>query len=174
MPSRQDEVVVSLSPDREEPRPELEQLRRWFEARGGRLDALFETEGPSPHGGRVEGPAAAVQPSPAAPRRVRTPPAWLKASAVATLAAVVLIAGAWLGQIWVRQAREQPPVQAPAPPATRTVTRAVVPESCLTALRQSDATVRLLKGNVRDRRLNQAIKAYQKSREDCRKQAARP
>ena len=70
-----------------------------------------------------------------------------------------------------RQAREQPPA---APPATGTVTKAVVPESCLTALRQSDATVRLLKGNVRDRRLNQAIKAYQKSREDCRKQAARP
>jgi hypothetical protein len=54
------------------------------------------------------------------------------------------------------------------------VTKAVVPAICLTALRQGDATVRLLKGNVRDSRLNKAIKAYQKSREDGRKQAAGP
>jgi hypothetical protein len=163
-----------LSPDREELRPEFEQLRRWFEARGGRLDELFETtDGPSPDGGRAGGPVAAAPVAPAA-RRVRTP-TWLKASAAATLAAAILTAGAWIGQTWVRRPPEQPPQQAPAAtPATRTVTKAVVPEACLTALRRGDATVRLLQGDTRDGRLEQAIKAYQKSREDCRKQAARP
>jgi hypothetical protein len=168
------EVVRWLSIDREELRPQLEQLRRWFEARGGRLDELFETDAPSPNGGRANGAVPDTRPSAAAPRRAGKPPAWLKASAVATLVAAILTAGAWLGQTWARQAPEQPPIQAPAaPPVTRTVTRNVVPETCLTALRQGDATVRLLRGNVRDRRLDQAVKAYQKSREDCRKQAAR-
>jgi hypothetical protein len=167
--------VGSLSPDREELRPQFEQLRRWFEARGGRLDTLFETDGLSANGGQVDGAVSAAQPSPAPPRLVRKPPTWLKASAVATLAAAILTAGAWLGQTWVRQAPEQAPIQAPAaPPVTRTVTKAVVPATCLTALRQGDATVRLLKGNVRDGRLDKAITAYQKSREDCRKQAASP
>jgi hypothetical protein len=164
-----------LSPDREELRPELEQLRRWFEARGGRLDELFETtDVPSPNGGRAGGPVPAAPAAPAA-RRARTPPTWLKASAAATLAAAILTTGAWIGQTWVRQPPEQPPRQAPAAtPATRTVTKAVVPEACLTALRRGDTTVRLLQGDTRDRRLEQAIKAYQKSREDCRKQAAKP
>jgi hypothetical protein len=80
---------------------------------------------------------------------------------VATLAAAILTAGAWLGQTWVRQAPAPSPAPA-APPVTRTVTKAVVPATCLTALRRGDATVRLLKGNVRDGRLDKAIKAYQK------------
>ena len=162
------EVVRWLSIDREELRPQLEQLRRWFEARGGRLDELFETDALAPNGGRADGVVPDTR------RHAGKPPAWLKASAVATLAAAILTAGAWIGQTWVRQAPEQPPIQArAAPPVTRTVTRNVVPETCLTALGQGDATVRLLRGNVRDRRLDQAVKAYQKSREDCRKQAAR-
>jgi hypothetical protein len=106
--------VVSLSPEREELRPQFEQLRRWFEARGGRLDTLFETDGPSPNGGRVGATVAMAQPSPAASERVRKPPTWLKASAVATLAAAILTAGAWLGQTWVRQAPAHAPSQAPA------------------------------------------------------------
>jgi hypothetical protein len=65
-------VVVSLSPDREELRPQFEQLRRWFEARGGRLDTLFETDGLSANGGRVDGAVSAAQPFPAAPQLVRS------------------------------------------------------------------------------------------------------
>jgi hypothetical protein len=168
-PPRRDEVVVSLSPDRDELRPELEQLRRWFEARGGRLGALFETEGWSPNGVRVEGAVSAVQPPPAAVEDTRRPPGWLKAGVVAGVAAAILTAGAWLGQTWVTRAPAAAPVQAPA---TQTVTRAVLPETCLTALRQSDATVRLLRADVRDRRLDKAITDYQRSRDDCRRQAA--
>jgi hypothetical protein len=172
VPPHEDEVVVSLSPDREEPRPELEQLRRWFEARGGRLGTLLETEPWSPNGGG-EGVVAVTQPPPVPAQGPRKARGWLKAGLMAISAAVILAGGAWFGQTWRSQAPERSSVQTPAAsPVTRTVTRTVAPASCLTALRQGDAAIRLLSRDVRDRRLDKAITAYQRSREDCRKQSA--
>jgi hypothetical protein len=172
VPPHDGEVVVSLSPDRQEPRPEFEQLRRWFEARGGRLGALLETERWSPNGVGAEGSVSiAATPPPVADRDARKPRSWLKAMVAVIAAAAILTGGAWLGQ--TLRTPERSSVQAPAgQPVTRTVTRTVAPVSCLAALRQSDAAIRLLSGRVRDRRLDRAIAAYQKSREDCRKQTA--
>jgi hypothetical protein len=90
------------------------------------------------------------------------------AAAAVLLCAGVLLGYAWSGRQLVGQAD---PAPAP-PPVTRVVTRAVVPASCLTALDQTDAAVRLLKGNARDARLTDAVRAFQRSRDACRKQAS--
>jgi hypothetical protein len=59
---------------------------------------------------------------------------------------------------------------APAgPPAVVTVP-AKAPESCLTALHRSDATVALLVHGIRDQRLAGAIKAYTKASKACREE----
>ncbi len=56
-----------------------------------------------------------------------------------------------------------------APPAVVTVP-AEAPESCLTALHRSDATIVLLVHGVRDRRLADALKSYMKASKACREE----
>jgi hypothetical protein len=59
---------------------------------------------------------------------------------------------------------------APAGPPTVVTVPAEAPESCLTALHRSDATIVLLVHGVRDRRLADAIKAYTKASKACREE----
>jgi hypothetical protein len=155
---------VPLPPER----PEFEQLRRWYEERGGRLGALFEGDAAASDGRRGE-----AAPSGEDASGGREPGRWLKVGFVLSLATVLLTSGLLLGHVWSGQQAMDVPATAPAPPpATRVVTRTVVPPACLSALNQSDAAIHLLRGNVRDPKLVAAVRAYQKARDDCRRRTA--
>jgi hypothetical protein len=151
-----------LPPNLEGTRPEVEQLRRWFEQRGGTLASLREGVGAASNAWR--GAAAGRGGS----------GRWLKVGFVVSSAMVLLTTGLLAGRTWSGRHAVDVPAQAPArPPVTRVVNRTVVPPPCLVALNQGDVAMRLLRGNPRDPRLAGAVRAYQRSRDDCRRQAPR-
>ena len=153
---------MPLPPNLEGTRPEVEQLRRWFEQRGGTLASLREGVGAASNARR--GAAAGRGGS----------GRWLKVGFVVSSAMVLLTTGLLAGHTWSGRHAVDVPAQAPArPPATRVVNRTVVPPPCLAALNQGDVAMRLLRGNPRDPRLAGAVRAYQRSRDDCRRQAPR-
>jgi len=66
----------------------------------------------------------------------------------------------------------------PAATVTTVVTRPVAPPACLAAIRQGDATIRLLGADERSRRLRQRqlgelLKSYTVAAQSCRKEASR-
>jgi hypothetical protein len=157
---------VPLPPNLDQPRPEVEQLRRWFEQRGGTLGALRDGLGGTSNGGRQG--AASGGGGDAGGRGAGR---WLKTGLVVSLATVLLTTGLLVGHVWSGQQAIETPAQSPAaPPATQVVNRPVVPPSCLAALNQGDLAMRLLR-NARDPRLAGAVRVYQRSRDECRRQA---
>lgn len=158
-----------MPPNLEGTRPEVEQLRRWFEQRGGTLASLRDGIGATSNAGRS---AAASGADEAADRGESG--RWLKVGFVVSLATVLLTTGLLAGHAWSGRQAVETPAQAPArPPVSRVVTRAVVPPPCLAALNQGDLVMRLLRGNPRDPRLGGVVRVYQRSRDDCRRQAPR-
>jgi hypothetical protein len=158
---------VPLPPNLDETRPEVEQLRRWFEHRGGTLGSLRDGVGATSNGGRHE---AASGVDDAADRGEAG--RWLKVGFVVSSATVLLTTGLLLGHVWSGRHAIEMPAQAPATaPVTRVVNRTVVPPPCLAALNQGEVAMHLLRGNPRDPRLGGAVRAYQRSRDDCRRQA---
>jgi hypothetical protein len=64
----------------------------------------------------------------------------------------------------------------PAPPVSTVVvirTKVQVPWVCLKANEDADAVISYLIGGVRDRRLDDRLKAYQTARQQCRRSASR-
>jgi len=160
---------VPLPPNLEGTRPEVEQLRRWFEQRGGTLASLRDGVGATSHDGRGEAASGAHE----AARRGE-PGRRLKVGFVVSSAVVLLTTGLLAGHAWSGRHAVEVPAKAPArPPATRVVNRTVVPLPCLAALNQGELAMRLLRGNPHDPRLGGAVRAYQRSRDDCRRQAPR-
>jgi hypothetical protein len=153
----------------ERQRRELEEIRRKFTEVGARLGSAFEPAPPDDDQPRALPPPAAPLDQPAWPR-------WQ------WLAAVVLIfvLGAGLGYLLPRSGTGDPPAPSPQPPPATTPAaprvstppRALVPRSCLEAARHGDETISLLVRNVRDRRLDVALKAYTLASQACRKEAS--
>ncbi len=102
------------------------------------------------------------------PRLAWRRPGWAVAAVVAL---ICLLVGGGVGYLLPR------PATGAAEPAVTIVmsvpqTRMAVPRSCLEAARKGDATINLLVQNVRDRRLNQALKDYIEASQACRNEAS--
>jgi hypothetical protein len=176
--------------DREErQRRELEEIRRSFKEIGTRMGSLFEPTPPdesekpeepekveqaeeaTPALPAPEKPAAAPEkPAVAALVAGRQLPAW---ALPAVIALVCLLVGGGLGFLLHR------PAVSSAQPTIRTVvvstppeTKSVAPPVCLETARRADVVVDLLIGNIRDRRLTLALKAYTEASQACRKEAS--
>jgi hypothetical protein len=156
-----------VPPNLEGTRPEVEQLRRWFEQRGGTLASLRDGVGATSNAGR----SAAASGADEATDRGESG-RWLKVGFVLSSATVLLTTGLLAGHVWSGRQAVETPAQA-RPPVTRVVNRAVAPPPCLAALNQGDLAMRLLRGNPRDPRLGGVVRVYQRSRDDCRRQASR-
>jgi len=153
----------------ERQRRELEEIRRKFTEVGARLGSAFEPASPQ----NDDQPPALLPP--AAPLDQPTRPRWQWLAAVA----LVFVLGTGLGYLLPRSgagAQPAPPPQpsatTPAAPRTSTAPRAAVPPACLEAARRGDETIHLLMTNVRDRRLDMALKAYTLASQACRKEAS--
>jgi hypothetical protein len=114
------------------------------------------------------------RPPPSAPGAGATRPALAPARRRGRLWAALALAGLLalgigLGRLLGGGAAVAEGAAPAAPPAVVTVP-AEAPESCLTALHRSDATIVLLVHGVRDRRLADAIKAYTKASKACREE----
>jgi hypothetical protein len=160
---------VPLPPNLEGTRPEVEQLRRWFEQRGGTLASLRDSIGATSNDGRGRAASNAGK----ATGRGESG-RWLKVGFVVSSATVLLTTGLLAGHAWSGRQAAEAPARAPArAPVTRVVNRPLVPPPCLAALNQGDLAMRLFRGNPHDPRLGGALRAYQRSRDDCRRQAPR-
>ncbi|HYT25072.1 MAG TPA: hypothetical protein VEP73_01110 [Actinomycetota bacterium] len=91
------------------------------------------------------------------------------AAGFAALALGVLL-GAATGGVAVTPAGATPPA---AVTVTTTVTKAVVPSVCLSAMRQGDAVIGLLDKDERDRQLGELLKSYTVAAQSCRKEVSR-
>jgi hypothetical protein len=110
------------------------------------------------------GPGPRLPSLPAPARRFRR--LW----AVLAYAGLVAL-GIWLGRL---VGGDTAVADAPAPPAPAVVVGAAkpAPQSCLSALRRSDATITLLVRGVRDRRLAETLKAYTRASRTCREEVS--
>jgi hypothetical protein len=79
--------------------------------------------------------------------------------------------GVWLGHLVGSDAAV---AGAPAPAASPVAVRAAspAPDSCISALHRSDATITLLVRGVRDRRLSETLKSYIRASRICREEAS--
>src|SRR6266511_4015687 len=66
----------------------------------------------------------------------------------------------------------QPTLPAPATPVQPPPARTVVPPACLQTAQRGDELIALFTRNVRDRRLDSALKAYTLASQACRKEAS--
>jgi len=153
----------------ERQRRELEEIRRKFTEVGARLGSAFEPASPQ----NDDQPPALPPPAPPLDQPAR--PRWQWLGAVA----LIFVLGTGLGYLLPRSgagAQPAPPPQpsatTPAAPRTSTAPRAAVPPACLEAARRGDETIHLLMTNVRDRRLDVALKAYTLASQACRKEAS--
>jgi hypothetical protein len=153
---------------REEQQRELAEIRRSFEEIGIKVGS-FEPAQPN---GTSAGQAAL--PAPATP--VQPPPAKGRATWMPVLVVVAcLLLGGGLGYLL-----HHPTADPISPTPTSTVTvpapqpqpRAVVPPACLQTAQRGDQLIVLFTRDVRDRRLDSALKAYTLASQACRKEAS--
>jgi hypothetical protein len=160
------------SDDQQRQHRELEEIRRSFVEMGARMGSLFE---PAELDEQEQPAAAAPAPPPPAPARLRR---WL----VAALVLAFVVGGAF-GYILPKgqsDTPDSPPPSAPTlttraqvaiPPASPR-TRTSVPEACLQTANKGDEVIARLVANIRDNRLNLALKAYTTASQACRKEAS--
>src|SRR6266498_3366905 len=128
----------------------------------------------------VDGPGARTPLDARRPRRQRRPepsePARRFGRLWAALAlAGLLVLGIGLGRVLdggEAVAAGAAPAPASAGPPTVVTVPAQAPESCLTALHRSDATIVLLVHGVRDRRLADTLKSYMRASKACREEVS--
>jgi hypothetical protein len=157
--------------DQQDQHRELEEIRRGFVELGARMGSLFE---PAELDEQEQLAAAAPAPPPPAPARSRR---WLAAALV-----LVFVAGGAFGYILPKGQSDpdSPPplastlttrVQVAIPPASPQ-TRTSVPEACLQTAIKGDEVITRLVANIRDNRLNRALKDYTTASQACRKEAS--
>jgi hypothetical protein len=153
---------------REEQQRELAEIRRSFEEIGIKVGSFepAQPNGSSAGQPTLPAPATPVQPPPARGR-----PTWVPALVVVAC----LLLGGGLGYLLHHPTADtiSPTVTSivtrPAPdPQTRTV----VPPACLQTAQRGDELIALFTRNVRDRRLDSALKAYTLASQACRKEAS--
>jgi hypothetical protein len=150
---------------------ELEEIRRSFVEMGARMGSLFE---PAELDEQEQPAAAAPAPPPPAPARPRR---WLAAALV-----LVFVAGGAFGYILPKGQSDNPDSPPPlAPTLTRAQvaippasprTRTSVPEACLQTANKGDEVIARLVANIRDNRLDRALKDYITASQACRKEAS--
>jgi hypothetical protein len=88
--------------------------------------------------------------------------------------ASLVVLGIWLGHLMEGGAAvaDATPPPAAARPVVVTTVPAPAPESCIRALRRSDATIMLLARGVRDRRLSEMLKSYVNESRTCREEVS--
>jgi hypothetical protein len=152
-------------------RAEADVVRRpvRFQPARGTADRWAQLERPSRESGPVPAPA---------PRRSRRPVVLGLAAVV--LMAVLFAAGISLGRGLgpTRPAEAEPADPSPVTTvlstttATATVPASVAPRACLDTARFGDQVIALLTANVRDQRLDVALKRYTQASQRCRAAAA--
>ena len=158
--------------DQQRQHRELEEIRRGFVEMGARMGSLFE---PAELDEQEQPAAAAPAPPPPAPARSRR---WLAAALV-----LVFVAGGAFGYILPKGQSDNPDSPPPVAPTLTTRaqvaippasprTRTSVPEACLQTAIKGDQVITLLVANIRDNRLDRALKDYTTASQACRKQAS--
>jgi hypothetical protein len=157
--------------DQQDQHRELEEIRRGFVEMGARMGSLFE---PAELDEQEQPAAAAPAPPPPAPARPRR---WLAAALV-----LAFVAGGAFGYILPKGQSDNPDSPPPlAPTLTRAQvtippasprTRTSVPEACLQTANKGDEVIARLVANIRDNRLNLALKDYTTASQACRKEAS--
>jgi hypothetical protein len=153
---------------REEQQRELEEIRRSFEEIGIKVGS-FEPAQPNGSSARqpaLPAPAAAAQPPPAMGR-----PTWV----LALVVVACLLLGGGFGYLLHRPAAAtiQPTaISIVTRPVPDPQIRVVAPPACLQTAQRGDELIALLTSNVRDRRLDSALKAYTLASQACRKEAS--
>ena len=157
--------------DQQRQHRELEEIRRGFVEMGARMGSLFEPAELD----EQEQPAA--PPAPAPPTLAR-PRRWRAAALV-----LVFVAGGAFGYILPKGLSDNPDsppplaatlttrAQVTIPPASPR-TRTSVPEACLQTAIKGDEVITRLVANIRDTRLNLALKDYTTASQACRKEAS--
>lgn len=155
---------------REEQQRELAEIRRSFEEIGIRVGSFepAQPNGSSAGQPTLPAPATPVQPPPARGR-----PTWVPALVVVAC----LLLGGGLGYLLHHPTAD---TSSPTPtsivtvtvPAPEPQTRTVVPPACLQTAQRGDELIVLFTRNVRDRRLDSALKAYTLASQACRKEAS--
>ena len=151
---------------------ELEEIRRGFVEMGARMGSLFE---PAELDEQEQPAAAAPAPPPPAPARPRR---WLAAGLV-----LAFVVGGAFGYILPKGQSDTPDSPGPLAPTLTTRaqvaippaslrTRTSVPEACLQTANKGDEVIARLVANIRDNRLNLALKAYTTASQACRKEAS--
>jgi hypothetical protein len=158
--------------DQQRQHRELEEIRRGFVEMGARMGSLFE---PAELDEQEQPAAAAPAPPPPAPVRSRR---WLAAALV-----LVFVAGGAFGYILPKGQSDNPDsppplastlttrAQVAIPPASPR-TRTSVPEACLQTAIKGDQVITGLVANIRDNRLDRALKDYTTASQACRKEAS--
>jgi hypothetical protein len=167
------EVVMAddANHDREEQQRQLEEIRRSFREIGIKVGSF---EPAQPNGTSTDRAALPAPPAAAQPPAARSRPGWLLAL-LGVGVVVCLLVGGGLGYLLHRPAATtlQPTassiVTRPAPPPPP---RVVAPPACLQTAQRGDELIVLFTGNVRDRRLDSALKAYTLASQACRKEAS--
>ena len=154
--------------DREEQQHELAEIRRSFEEIGIKVGAFepAQPNGSSAGQPALPAPANAVQPPPAMGR-----PTWVLALGVVAC----LLIGGGFGYLLHRPAAAtvQPAaISIVTRPVPEPRIRVVAPPACLQTAQRGDELIALLTSNVRDRRLDLALKAYTLASQACRKEAS--
>ena len=160
--------------DQQRQHRELEEIRRGFVEMGARMGSLFE---PAELDEQEQPPAAAPAPPPPAPARSRR---WLVAALVLVF---VFVAGGAFGYILPKGQSDNPDSPPPLAPALTTRaqlaippasprTRTTVPEACLQTAIKGDEVITRLVANIRDNRLNRALKDYTTASQACREEAS--
>jgi hypothetical protein len=163
--------------DHEQQRRELEEIRRQFAQVGTRISA-FEAASPGQHRERPVALVPSIAPAakrPAPPDQHPAPPRWRWVAAVA-----LLLVGTGFGYALPRTGSNDP--QPLPPPATARPPLSAqpqqpqpvpsVPQACLEMARRGDEVVHLFTINDRSRRLVEALKAYTRASQACRRAAS--
>ena len=152
---------------REEQQRELEEIRRSFEEIGIKVGSF---EPAQPNGTSARQPALPA-PAAAAPPPAMGRPTWVLALGVVAC----LLLGGGFGYLLHRPAAAtiQPTaISIVTRPVPDPQIRVVAPPACLQTAQRGDELIALLTSNVRDRRLDSALKAYTLASQACRKEAS--
>jgi hypothetical protein len=161
-------VVDDADNNREEQQRQLEEIRRSFHEIGIKVGSF---EPAQPNGIRADqpalpAPAPGVVPPPAKGRPIRV-------LAVGVVACLLLGGGFGYLLHHPKAAAIQPTtISIVTRPVPEPQVRVVAPPACLQTAERGDELIDLLTRNVRDRRLDSALRAYTLASQACRKEAS--
>jgi hypothetical protein len=154
--------------NREEQQRQLEEIRRSFREIGIKVGSF---EPAQPNGTSTDQPALPAAAAAAQPPPAKRQPIWV----LALVVVACLLVGGGLGYLLHRPAATtiQPTaISIVTRPVPQPQLRVVAPPACLQTAQLGDQLIALFTSNVRNRRLDSALKAYTLASQACRKEAS--